>query len=60
MVPSNKWFPQSLGDRADWYANFNTQLGIGTMGTSLGLSAADMTTIGDDNSVMQFLANSAA
>ena len=60
MIPSSKWFPSSLGDRADWYANFNTQLGIGTMGTSLGLSAADMTTIGDDNSVMQFLSNSAA
>ena len=59
MIPSRTWFPGNLGDRADWYANFNTQLGIGTLGTSLGLSAADMTTIGDDNSVMQFLANSA-
>ena len=56
MIPSNRWFPANLGDRALWYANFNTQLGIGTLGTSLGLSAADMTTIGDDNSVMQFCA----
>ena len=60
MIPSNKWFPSNLADRALWYKNFSEQLAIGTMGTSLGLSAADMTTITDDNSVMQFLAGATA
>ena len=56
-IPSRKWFPQNLQERAAWYANFNTQIQI--IGASLGLTAADLTAIGSDNNVIQFLASTA-
>ena len=40
MIPSNRWFPANLGDRALWYKNFSEQLAIGTLGTSVGLPVA--------------------
>lgn len=57
MIPSKNWFPQSLTDRASWYDNFNTQVQL--IGPTIGLTAPDLSTIGDDNAVLQFLANGA-
>lgn len=57
MVPSSKWFPSSLQDRAAWYLNFSTQAAL--TGTTLGLTVGDVTQIGEDNLMMQFLADSA-
>lgn len=54
MIPSRKWFPSSLQDRAAWYLNFNNQLQV--VGASLGMTAADLTAITNDNNVIQFLA----
>ena len=54
-IPSRTWFPQSLQDRAAWYSNFSAQ--IVPLGPSLGLVAADLSKIGDDNNVIQFLAD---
>lgn len=55
MIPSPSWFPQSLQTRAAWYQNFYTQIAI--VGASLGFSAAEIDGFGDDNTVMQFLAD---
>jgi hypothetical protein len=56
-IPSNSWFPQSLQERAAWYDNFNTQMQA--IGTTLGLTAGDLSDVQKDNDVMQFLANTA-
>jgi hypothetical protein len=60
MIPSSKWFPSSLQDRAAWYGNFYNNLAAGTptLGSTLGLSAGDITTISDDNEAMTFCAAS--
>lgn len=55
MIPSRRWFPGGLQDRAAWYDNFNTQIQL--IGLSLGLTQAELDQISDDNAVMQFLAN---
>jgi hypothetical protein len=53
MIPSQKWFPTSLAERAAWYLNFKNQFAI--VAASLGLD--DYTkAVGDDNQVFQFLA----
>lgn len=56
MIPNNKWFPQSLIERAAWYANFNAQ--VQATGLTLGLTAADQAQILQDNNMMQFMATS--
>lgn len=53
MVPSSKWFPQGLGPRADWYANFSAQ--FATVAILLGFTASDVTNVENDNLMMQFL-----
>lgn len=55
MIPSNRWFPQSLPARALWMLNFAKQFAIVAM--SLGFTQADIDSVENDNSVMQFLAD---
>jgi len=57
MIPSNKWFPQSLIERAAWYENFNFH--AQSTGATLGLTVDDLTQINEDNSMMQFLKDTA-
>jgi hypothetical protein len=56
-VPSNRWFPTTLQDRAAWYDNFNTQIQI--VGLTVGLVAGDLANITKDNDNIQFLATAA-
>lgn len=55
MIPSRRWFPLSLQERAAWYENFNTQ--IQTIGATLTLVPADLTAIAGDNVILQALAS---
>jgi len=57
MIPSNKWFPQSLIERAAWYENFNFH--AQSTGATLGLTVDDLTQINEDNAMMQFLKDTA-
>ena len=54
MVPSLKWFPQSLQERAAWMQNFFTNLG--PIAASLGITPAEVTALGTDNDDFQSLA----
>lgn len=55
MIPSNRWFPRGLPERAAWYANFSVN--FADVAASLGLTD-DVVWVTDDNDVMQFLADS--
>lgn len=55
MIPSKRWFPLSLQDRAAWYNNFAVQC-AGAPGTALALSTGQISTVTHDNATMQFLA----
>ena len=57
MVPSSKWFPSSLMDRAMWVHNFSQQLGV--VGVSLGFSIAELAKLTDDDQWLTFVANAA-
>lgn len=57
MIPSSKWFPTSLQERAAWYNNFATQFAV--VYVSLGFKPTDNTEIAQDNATMQFLAQTA-
>ena len=57
MIPSKNWFPQSLQERAAWYAAFNAN--FSALAVSLGFTVADSNAVDADNDVMQFLANAA-
>jgi len=57
MVPSNKWFPTNLQERAAWFQNFNTQ--FASLHIALGFTAGDATAVSDDNDMMQFVAEAA-
>jgi hypothetical protein len=54
MVPSPKWFPQALGARADWYANFNTIFAV--YAVALGFPVTDVDAVADDNAAFQIIA----
>lgn len=56
-IPSSKWFPSSLQDRAAWYTNFNTNIQI--VGASLGLTAGELTSIAHDWETFDYIANAA-
>ena len=56
MIPSSRWFPSGLQDRAAWFQNFSTQ--FAAVAVSLGFTAADGTAVDKDNQIMQFLADS--
>lgn len=53
MVPSSKYFPSSLGARADWYNNFQIQ--FETVAVTLGFTPADVVSVENDNTLLQFL-----
>ncbi len=53
-VPSKAWYPTKLQDRAAWHQNWTTQLAI--LGAGLGVTAPEIAQQQDDNTVMQFLA----
>lgn len=55
MIPSFRWFPRGLQDRAAWYQNFSTQ--FAAVGVSLGFTPSEMTEVAEDNQVIQFLAD---
>ncbi len=53
MIPNPAWFPTNMAARVLWFANFKKQ--FAELATDLGFSAADVTSVTNDNSVMQFL-----
>lgn len=55
MIPSKRYFPGSLQERAAWYDNFTTQFAL--IATALGFSAADVTAVTNDRAAIRFLAN---
>ena len=54
MIPSKRWFPTTLVDRAVWLNNFTTQ--FEQVAPSLGFSAADVTSMTQDNEDFQAVA----
>lgn len=56
MIPSQKWFPSSLQERAAWYDNFSTQIGAIGLTLGIGMTAAEITEVGEDNGNIQALA----
>ena len=54
MIPSNKWFPASLQERAAWLQNFETNLI--PVAASLGILPADLTALNLDVEDFQDLA----
>lgn len=54
MIPSNKWFPRSLTERAAWFQNFAAQ--FPTVSAGLKLDVYDAQVV-NDNKVMQFVAD---
>ena len=55
MIPSQRWFPSSLQDRAAWFNNFATQFAV--VGAGLGFTEAEVTAVGADNTAFQKLAS---
>jgi len=49
MIPSSRWFPTNLADRALWYENFATQ--FAAVAVSLGFTANDAASVNNDNDV---------
>ena len=58
MIPSKRWFPSTLQERAAWFANFASK--FSTVGVSLGFTEAELTAVESDSAVVQFLAFTAA
>lgn len=56
-VPSSKWFPGTLQDRAAHMQNFSDQMQ--NVGAGLGFGTAELDRIKDDNTMVQFIASSA-
>jgi hypothetical protein len=57
MIPSSKWFPSSLQDRAAWFENFSAQ--FADVAVLLGFVASDVTAVTADNAAMQLMAGAA-
>ena len=57
MIPSRKWFPSALQERAAWFNNFTLQMQ--TVGLTLGFVIGELNALGEDNQRVQFLADSA-
>ena len=55
MIPSHKWFPRILAERAAWYENFANQ--FADVAVSLDFTANDVNSVNNDNDVFQFLAD---
>lgn len=54
VVPSHKWFPQSLAERAAWFQNFASE--FENLGTGLGFTAPEIADVTADNISVQQLA----
>lgn len=54
MIPSSKWFPSSLQERAAWFQNFATQ--FANVAGALGFMPAQATIVMTDNQDFQFAA----
>src|SRR5687768_5271049 len=54
MIPSNKWFPSSLQERAAWFNNFATQFDM--VAVNMGFTAGDVTAVNADNALVQSVA----
>ena len=57
MVPSHKWFPMNLQERAGWYGNFNNNMQ--TIGASVGFSPAELDSINKDTENIVYVARAA-
>ena len=57
MIPSRTWFPGTLQERGAWFQNFADQIAV--IGSTLGLTVSDVTSVTEDNTMVQFLATSA-
>ncbi len=57
MIPSPRYCPTSIQERAAWCQNFTTNAAV--VGPSLGLTAPEIASLQDDNTVVQFTANAA-
>ena len=55
MIPSFRWFPYGLAERAVWFMNFF--MNFSDVAASLGFTPAEVTAVDNDNQVMQFLAD---
>ena len=53
MIPSARWFPSALPARAAWFQNFATQ--FSALAASLGFTPADVTSVNNDNAMLQFM-----
>lgn len=53
MIPSNRWFPSSLSDRAAWFENF--ALNLPTVAADLGVTTGEVTMVQNDAAVMKAL-----
>ena len=54
MIPSRAWFPASLQERAAWFVNFKAN--IQGVGLTLGMTVGEITSVGQDSDIMDFLA----
>jgi hypothetical protein len=54
-IPSRRWFPGTLQERAARFQNFATQ--FAAVGASLGFTAAEIASVQDDNTCFQDLAS---
>lgn len=57
MIPSSRWFPTTLQERAAWFNNLYNQFLV--VAASLGFTVAEVTAVENDNNMMQFVASSA-
>lgn len=57
MIPSRRWFPLSLQERAAWFDNFRNVFSVN--GVSLGFTPANIASVENDNTCVQFLAATA-
>lgn len=53
-MPSARWFPRPLQDRAAWYANFSHTFSL--LARQLGLTPEDAEAVNKDNAMIQWLA----
>lgn len=53
MIPNSRWFPTNMAERVLWFENFAKQFEI--LAAGLGFSPAEVTSVNNDNDVIQFL-----
>src|SRR5690606_12639504 len=55
MIPSSKWFPTALADRAAWFQEFATN--FAALAGDIGFLPADVTSVNADHATVQALTN---